>query len=114
MALDPKQATATLKRYLAWTDSARFSYVTTISQQISADLHRGRNPISSFQKMDTIETPHLAQWLENDVHLVALQILLDKKNYNRGNTDVGRKVSSDRDATELGHPFFKLTYDSQF
>ncbi|KAF7796165.1 hypothetical protein EIP86_007339 [Pleurotus ostreatoroseus] len=88
MALDPKQAVATLKGLIARKDPASLIHVVTISKQIDADLYTGRH--STISAAELVETPQMTQWLENDLHLVVVQILLDKKNYSKSTTDTGQ------------------------
>ena len=94
MALDPKQAVATLKGLIARKDPARFAHVGTINQQIKADLYTGRQSSTILSAAELVETPQMTQWLQNDLHLVVVQILLDKNNYSKSTTDTGRLVSS--------------------
>ena len=91
MALDPKRAVATLKGYITRKDPARFTYVAIISRQISKDLFTGGSLVMSAAEI--VETPRIAQWVENDLHSVVMQIILDKKNYSGSLTETGRKVS---------------------
>ncbi|KAF7796166.1 hypothetical protein EIP86_007340 [Pleurotus ostreatoroseus] len=90
MALDPKRAVPTLKGYITRKDPARFTYVAIISRQISKDLFTGGSLVMSAAEI--VETPRIAQWVENDLHLVVMQIILDKKNYSGSLTEIGRKM----------------------
>ncbi len=77
MALNPPQAIAVLNEYIRKKNPARFNLIERIHEQIMTNMPTSNSPDCE----DMAETSLLTKWLENDLHLVAMQTLLDKSNY---------------------------------
>ena len=83
MILDPKRATATLREYIRKRHPGRFDLVNKLDDQIRDE----------FRSTDPVLLNRANGWLENGLHRIALQTLLDKDTYTKDTTSHGLQVS---------------------